>query len=75
MKNKLISNGVAVIALITAGLVLTSAKPQAHGHQHADVFGRIVHRSKASSGSSFLPTPLEIADSKTILLLDLTLLY
>lgn len=58
-------NGVAVISLITAGLALTSAKPQAHGHQHADVFGRIMHKAKASSGSSLNLTNLGAADGKT----------
>ena len=65
MKNKLFSNGIAVVSLIAAGLALTSAKSQAHGHQHADVFGRIMHKPKASSGSSLNITTLGAADSKT----------
>ncbi len=55
----LFSNGLAVVSFITAGLVLnTNAKLQAHGHRHGDVFGRIVHKSKASSGSSLNVTTL-----------------
>lgn len=65
MKNKLFPNGIAVASFIAAGLALTSAKPQTHGHQHADVFDRIMHKAKASSGSSFNLTNLEAADSKT----------
>lgn len=65
MKNKLLSNRLAVVSLITAGLALTTnAKLQAHGHQHGDVFGRIMHKSTASSGSSFSITTLGAADSK-----------
>lgn len=65
MKNRLFSNGIAVISLITAGLALTSAKPQTHGHQHAGVFGRIMHKAKASSGSSLSFTNLGAAVGKT----------
>lgn len=65
MKNELFSNGIAVVSLITAGLALTSAKPQAHGHQHADVFDRVMHKAKASSGSSLNLTNLGAADGKT----------
>ena len=55
----LFSNGLAVVPFITAGLILTTnAKLQAHGHQHGGVFGRIVHKSKASSGSSLNVTTL-----------------
>ena len=63
-KNKHFPNGIAVVSLITAGLALTSTKPQAHGHQHADIFGRIVHKAKASSGSSLNLTNLGAADGK-----------
>ena len=65
MKNTLFSNGLAVVSLITAGLALTTnAKVQAHGHQHGDVFGRIMHKPKASSGSSSNITTVGAADSK-----------
>ena len=65
MKNKLLSNGLAVVSLITAGLALTTnAKLQAHGHQHGDVFGRIMHQTKASSGSSLKITTIGAADCK-----------
>lgn len=67
MKNKLFSNGLAIVSLITAGLALiTNAKLQAHGHQHGDVFGRIMHKPKASSGSSPSITRLGAAESKTL---------
>ena len=66
MKTRPFSNGLAVVSLITAGLALTSAKPQAHGHQHADIFGRILHKSKASSGSSLGTSLLGATDSRTI---------
>ena len=67
MKNKLSSNGLTVLSLVTAGLVLTTnAKLQAHGHQHNDVLGRIVHKSKASSGSSENITTLGAADSQIL---------
>ena len=62
MKNKLFSNGIAVVFLIAAGLARTSA----HGHQHGDVFGRIIHKSKASSGSSLTFTTPGLADSKAV---------
>ncbi len=65
MKNTLFSNGLAVVSLVTAGLVLTiDAKLQAHGHQHGDVFGRIMHKPKASSGSSSNITTIGAAHSK-----------
>lgn len=65
MKNTLFSNGLAVVSLITAGLALTTdAKLQAHGHQHGDVFGRIVHKPKASSGSSSNIMTIGAANSK-----------
>ena len=65
MKSKLFSNGFVVVSLITAGLAPTTrAGPQAHGHQHGDVFGRILHKSKASSASSFNITSLGAAHSK-----------
>lgn len=65
MKDTLFSNGLAVISLITAGLALTAnAKHQAHGHQHDDIFGRIMHKSRASSGSSLNITTVGAADSK-----------
>ena len=66
MKNKLFPDGLAVVSLITAGLALTvNAKPQAHGHQHGDVFSRIMHKSTtASSGSSLNITTCGAADSK-----------
>lgn len=64
MKNKLFSDGLAVFSLITAGLALTAnAKIQAHGHQHGDVFDRIMHKSTASSGSSLNITSIGVADS------------
>lgn len=67
MKNALFSNGLAVFSLVTAGLALTTnAKLQAHGHQHGDIFGRIMHKPKASSGSSLGITTLGAADSKTV---------
>ena len=62
MKNKILSNGIAVVSLIAAGLTLTSA----HGHQHGEVFGRIVHKSKASSGSSLTFTTPGAAGSKAV---------
>ena len=62
MKNKLFSNGIAVVSLIAAGLALTSA----HGHQHDEVFGRIIQKSKASSGSSLTFTTPGSADSKAV---------
>ena len=62
MKDTLFSNGIAVVSLITAGLALTSA----HGHQHGEVFGRIIHKSKASSGSSLTFTTPGTADSKAV---------
>ena len=62
MKNELFSNGIAVVSLIAAGLALTSA----HGHQHGEVFGRIIHKSKASSGSSLTFTTPGAADSKAV---------
>lgn len=66
MKNKLFSNGLVIVSLITAGLApTTNAKLQAHGHQHGDVFGRIMHKRTASSGSSLNITTLGAADSKT----------
>ena len=58
MKNKLFSNGIAVVSLIAAGLALASA----HGHQHGEVFGRILIKSKASSGSSLTFTTLGAVD-------------
>ena len=60
MKNKLFSNGIAVVSLIAAGLALTSA----HGHQHGEVFGRVIQKSKASSGSSLTFTTPGLADGK-----------
>lgn len=72
MKNKLFSNGVFVVSLIAAGLALTSA----HGHQHGEVFGRIIQKSKASSGSSLTFVTPGAANSKAVfMLLDLVLLY
>ena len=73
MKNTLFSDGLAVVSLITAGLTLTAnAKIQAHGHQHGDIFDRIMHKSTASSGSSFNITTLGTADSRSpTTLLDL----
>ena len=62
MKNKLFSNGIAVVSLIAAGLALTSA----HGHQHGEVFDRIIHKSKASSGSSLTFTTPGSANSKAV---------
>ena len=62
MKNKICSNGIAVVSLLAAGLALTSA----HGHQHREVFGRIIHKSKASSGSSLTFTTPGAADSKAV---------
>ena len=67
MKSKLFSNGLTVVSLITSGMPLTTdAKSQAHGHQHDDVFGRIMHKSAASSGSSLNVTTLGTAHSKTL---------
>ena len=67
MKTQFVSNGLAVISFITAGLALTSsAKPQAHGHQHGGVFGRNMHNSKVSSGSSLNINTLGAADSQTL---------
>lgn len=65
MKRKLFS-GNLVLVLVTAGLTLTTnAKPQAHGHQHGDVFDRIMQNSKASSGSSLNITALGAESSET----------
>ena len=65
MKNTLFSNGLAIISFITAGLALTTnAKIQGHGHLHGDIFGRIVHKSKASSWSSSNATTLGAPDSQ-----------
>ena len=65
MKNNLFSNGFVVVWLITAGLTpTTSAGPQAHGHQHGDVFGRILHKSKASSASGLNITSSGAAHSR-----------
>lgn len=65
MKNNLFSYGYVVVSLITAGLTpTTSAGPQAHGHQHGDIFGRILRKSKASSASSLNITSLGAAHSK-----------
>lgn len=67
MKHQVFSNSLAVASLITAGLVLTTnAKLQAHGHQHGDVFGRIMHKPIASSGSSSIITTLGAAASMTL---------
>lgn len=67
MKSTLFSNGVAVFSLVTAGLALTTnANLRAHGHQHGDIFGRIMHKPKASSGSSLDITTLGAADSKAL---------
>ena len=67
MKNKILSNGLAVVSVITAGLALTTnAKLQAHGHLHGDLFGRIMHKTIASSGSSSNITTLGAADCKTL---------
>lgn len=61
----LLSNGLAVVSAIAAGLALTTnAKLKDHGHQHGDVFGRFLHKSTASSGSSLSITTLGAADSK-----------
>ena len=62
MKNKPFSNGIAIVSLIAAGLALTSA----HRHQHGEVFGRIIHKSKASSGSSLNFTTTGSVDSKAV---------
>ena len=62
MKHKLFNNGIAVVSFIAAGLAPTSA----HGHQHGEVFGRIIHKSKASSGSSLAFTTPASADSKAV---------
>ena len=62
MKHKLFSSGIAVVSLIAAGLAPTSA----HGHQHGEVFGRIIHKSKASSGSSLNLTTPASAESKAV---------
>ena len=75
MKNKLSSNGLTILSLVTAGLMLrTNAKLQAHGHQHNDVFDRIIHMPKASSGSSESITTLGAADSQILQLPDSMLL-
>lgn len=67
MKSTLFSNGVAVFSLVTAGLALTTnANLRAHGHQHGDIFGRIMHKPKASSGSSLDITTLGAADSPVV---------
>ena len=67
MKNALFSNGLAAFSLVTAGLTLTTnAKLLAHGHQHGDILGRIMHKPKASSGSSLGITTFGAVDSKTL---------
>ena len=64
MKNKIFSDSLAIVSLITAGLVMTTnAKPQAHGHHHGHASGGIVHKQIASSGSSLNITTLGAADS------------
>ena len=65
MKINLFSHHLTVVSLITAGLTLTThAKLLAHGHQYGHVFGRIVHKQTASSGSSLNDNPLGAVDRK-----------
>ena len=65
MRNNLLFKDLAVVSLLTAGLALTTnAKLQGHGHQHGDVFGRIMRKSTASSGSSLNHTTLGAAGCK-----------
>ena len=60
MKGKLVVDGIAVISLVTGGLVPTAAA--VHAHHHGDVIGRIMHKSKAISGSRFNTTDLDVSN-------------
>ncbi len=60
MKANLFGPGTALLLLVTVGLASTAkVRLQAHGHQHGDVYGRIMHKPTASSGSSFLVTAIQ----------------
>lgn len=57
MKAKAIANGSAILLVAAIGFdSIVSGRIQSHGHQHGDVLGRILHKPKASSGSSILVT-------------------
>ena len=47
----------ALVLLLNIGLAPVSyGRLQAHGHQHGDILGRVLHKSAAISGSSLLST-------------------
>ena len=50
MKFNHVTHGVAVLSLVSGRLV--STVNAAHAHHHGDLLGRIMHKGKASSGSS-----------------------
>ncbi len=54
MKPDLFGPGMALVLLVAAGLAST-----AKVRQHGDVYGRIMHKPTASSGSSFLVTAIQ----------------
>ncbi|KAL9102038.1 MAG: hypothetical protein Q9163_002771 [Psora crenata] len=57
MKINSFVDGIAVISLIAGELATTAAA--AHAHHHGEIIGRIMHKSKASSGSSSSVTTVD----------------
>ena len=64
MKTVLSVDGIAVVLLVSVGLI--SAVDAVHAHHHGDIIGRIKHKTKASSSSSSNTTTIDASLGEVI---------